>query len=160
MLPLKYIRQNAETVRQGMLQKGVDAADLDRIIELDEKLRAVIVEAETLKAERNRVTQDIAVLKKAGESAEDKIAAMGQLGKQIKELDANIQELQDKIQDHLLWIPNLPHESVPTGTDATQNKVVKVVGEAEKQAPNGKDHLELLSVLKLVDFQAVYLSET
>ena len=154
MLPLKYIRQNVETVRQGMLHKGVDAADLERIVELDEKLRAILVEAESLKAERNRVTQEIAVLKKAGESAEDKIAAMGRLAKQIKELDANIQELQDNIQGRLLWIPNLPHESVPTGKDATQNKVVKVAGEPQESAQKGKDHLELLSELKLVDFQA------
>lgn len=154
MLPLKFIRQNTEVVRQGMQNRGFDIADLERVVVLDEELRAIIMQTETSKAERNRVTQDIAKLKKAGESAEDKIAAMGKLSKKIKEMDGSIQVLQDKINELILWIPNLPHDSVPTGRGSAQNKVISVVGDPQPIVPDGKDHLELLSALELVDFKA------
>jgi seryl-tRNA synthetase len=154
MLPIKLIRQNIEAVRQGIQSRGVDISDLESVAKLDEDLRARIVQIETSKAERNRVTQDIATLKKAGESATDEIAAMSQLSKKIKEMEGDIQKLQDNIHEHMLWIPNLPHASVPTGSNSTENKVITVVGEPQPMVAEGKDHLELLSALGLVDFKA------
>jgi seryl-tRNA synthetase len=154
MLAIKHIRQDIEKIRQGLLNRGSDISSLERVAKLDEDLRARIVEVETSKAERNRVTQDIATLKKAGESAEDKIAAMSQLSKRIKEMEGDIQGLQETIHEQSLWIPNVPHDSVPTGSDSSANEVIDVIGEPQPMAPDGKDHLELLSALELVDFKA------
>jgi seryl-tRNA synthetase len=154
MLPLKYIRQNAELVRQGVANKGAEDAQLEQVLSLDEKLREAISHTESLKAERNRVTQEIAQLKRDGEDARKEIASMGDLSRDIKELDRAIQTLQEQLHTHLLWIPNVPHPSVPVGSDASTNRVAATVGELVKHSFPAQDHHKLLAALQLVDFEA------
>ncbi|UCH11069.1 MAG: serine--tRNA ligase [Fidelibacterota bacterium] len=154
MLPLKYIRQNAELVRQGMAHKGIETERLDQILSLDEELRAKIAHTETLKAQRNRVTQTIAQLKREGGEAQDKITSMAELSREIKEIDQGIQILQEQLHTHLLWVPNIPHSTVPVGSDASANRLVSTEGELVTHSFAVQDHLELLTALQLVDFEA------
>ncbi|MFB0517185.1 MAG: serine--tRNA ligase, partial [Candidatus Neomarinimicrobiota bacterium] len=154
MLSLKFIRQNPDLVRLGMLNRGADDSELDAILALDERLRRTITQVETLKARRNRVSQEIGQLKRTGQPADEKIASMGDLSQQIKELDRRIQDLQEQLHQRLLWVPNLPHPSVPVGPDPTCNRLVDTVGDVNPIAVGNRDHLALLASLGLVDFEA------
>ncbi|UCH62354.1 MAG: serine--tRNA ligase [Fidelibacterota bacterium] len=154
MIPLKFIRQNQETVRRGMQSKGVAENRLDELLDLDTKVRKKISLVENLKARRNQASQEIGQLKQAGKTAEREIAAMGDLSQQIKALDQEIHQLQEQIQQHLLWVPNLPHPLAPIGPDPSHNRVLRTVGEAVQPAFEARDHLDLLTLLGLVDFEA------
>jgi len=154
MIPLRFIRQNPELVRQGMVNKGATAEGLDEILALDEQVREKITLADRLKSRRNKVSKEIAQLKRAGEQANGEIAAMGDLSRQIKQLDQGIHDLKERLHQHLLWVPNLPHPSVPIGSDPSHNRVVCTVGEAARPATEARNHLELLTSLGLVDFEA------
>ncbi len=154
MIPIKFIRQNPEAVRRGMQSRGAAEDRLDKLLDLDAQVRKKISRVEDLKAQRNRASQEIARLKRAGEAAKGEIAAMGDLSRQIKALDQEIHQLQEQLHQYLLWIPNLPHPLVPIGSDPSQNRVVCTVGEAVRPAFEARDHLDLLTSLELVDFEA------
>ncbi len=154
MLALKFIRQNPELLRQGMHNKGVADETLDEILELDAQVREKIARVESLKATRNKATQEIAQARRASEPADEKIAAMGELSRQIKEVDQEIKNLQEQLRPLLLWLPNPPHPSVPIGSDASGDRLVSTVGELPPPGFEVRDHLELLSSLDLVDFEA------
>ena len=129
MLPLKYIRNNEAQVREGLGNKGVDTKALDDILALDEKTRTINIRLESLRAEKNSVSQKIGKLKQAGESAEVELSAMGKLSGELKELDREVQSLKTDLDEQLQWIPNLPHESTPVGPDESGNVVVSTFGE-------------------------------
>ena len=154
MLPLKFIRQNEESVRQGLLNKGVSASVLDQILSLDRVLLQKIGEADGLKAQRNRESDRIAQQKRAGDGAEESIAAMAGLAPQIRELDREIQSLRASLDEKLLWLPNLPHASVPVGAGDAQNLAGPPVGVMTVHGFEPRDHLDLLNSLGLVDFEA------
>lgn len=154
MIPIKFIRQNPELVRQGTLSRGVKEEGLDEILTLDEQIREEIHRADMLKARRNQVTQEIAQAKRKGASAEDKIASMSELSRDIRELDKELHRLKEQLHELLLWVPNLPHPSVPVGSEPSHNRVVDTVGEAARPAFEARDHLALLASLGLVDFEA------
>lgn len=154
MLPLKYIRNNEAQVRKGLGNKGVDAKVLDELLALDEKMRAINIRLESLRAEKNSVSQKIGKLKQAGESAEVQLAAMGKLSGELKELDREVQSLKTDLDERLRWIPNLPHESTPVGPDESGNVLVSTFGEPTVLGFEGKDHLALTADLGLLDFEA------
>src|SRR3989339_372040 len=108
MLDPKFIRLNIELVRQAIANKG-EKADLDKFIEADERRREIITKVETLKAERNAVTGEIAKLKKTGGDASGMIEKMRAVGEDIATLDKDLQLVEERINETLLWIPNLPH---------------------------------------------------
>ena len=152
MLPLTYIREHTEAVRAGVRGKG-EEVDLDRILALDKRLRAGLTEAESLKAERNRVSREIAALKRKGAPSEENILAMRSLGVQIKSHDKEITALRGELDERLLWVPNLPHESVPAGRTPAENRVVATYGEPAPFAFSPRDHVALMKQLDLVDME-------
>ncbi len=131
MLDLKFIRENPDMVKAGLARK-YDKTDIDRILQLDDRRREIIRQVEQLKAERNSASAEIAKKKKAGESADDAIAAMRKVGEDIASMDNDLREIQQQVNDLLVWIPNLPHESVPLGKDETAAVVVREWGEIKK----------------------------
>jgi seryl-tRNA synthetase len=128
-------------------------ADLDRLLALDEERRARLAKVEALKHERNEASEEIGRRKKAGEDAAASIAAMKRVGDEIKSLDGQIAELESEIERILIWIPNLPHESVPRAADASGNVVVASVGEPRRFAFQPKPHWDLAESLGLLDFE-------
>ena len=124
MLDLKFIRENAELVKKAVSDKN-ESADIDKIIDLDERRRTVIGEVEKLKALRNRVSEQIAVKKKNKEDASDTIAEMKSVGEKIAALDNDLRAVMSELKADLLRVPNIPHESVPIGPDETHNVVVR-----------------------------------
>jgi len=154
MLDLKFIRENPELVKTGIGNKN-DKADVDQILKLDKDRRNFIQKVEDLKAQKNKVSQEVGKLKKAGENADEVIAEMKQVADEIKELDDKLNEVEIKLNNLLIWLPNLPHESVPVGKSAADNVEVR------KWIPEGisieekkvMDHIELGKKLKILDFE-------
>ncbi len=155
MLDLKYVRENPEVVKQGIQNKN-EKDTVDAILKVDEERRTFITQNEELKAKRNKVSQEVGRLKKAGENADEIIAEMKQVSDDIKELDEKVREADEKLIELLSWIPNLPHESVPVGKSADDNV------ESRKWAPEDfsfenefekKDHVELGKSLNILDFE-------
>jgi len=152
MLDLKRIRTETDRVREAIAFKKTNA-DLDRYLALDEERRGLLTEAETLKHERNAVSEEIGRLKKAGKDAQDKVLAMKEVGDRIKGLDARIAALEADLEKILHWIPNVPHSSVPKAEDATGNVIVREAGAIRKFDFTPKTHWELAESLGLLDFE-------
>ncbi len=152
MLDLKRVRTEPQLVREAIALKK-SPADLDRLLALDERRRGLLTRAESLKHERNEASEDIGRRRKSGEDASKAIAAMKRVGEEIKELDVQVAELETEIDQILVWIPNVPHESVPRAEDASGNVVVESVGEVRKPDFPPKPHWELAQSLGLLDFE-------
>ncbi|HET6510837.1 MAG TPA: serine--tRNA ligase, partial [Candidatus Kapabacteria bacterium] len=156
MLDIKLIRENPDLVRAAIRAKRGDDV-VDEILALDKQRRAIIQDVEQLKNKRNVVSEEIAKLKRAKESADDKIAEMKGVSDEITRQDVELRELEQKLNGLLDTIPNKTHESVPQGTDASQNVEVKRWAPSDDkkhfEKRNGLDHLAAAEKYKLFDFK-------
>ena len=119
MLDLNFVRDNLPRVEEMLRQRGADpAAVLKDFREVDTRRRHAITEAETMKAQRNRASEDISKLKKAGQDASAAIAETKDLREQIQAREKVAADLDARLQEILSGIPNMPHESVPAGRGA------------------------------------------
>ena len=155
MLDIKLIREKADFVRQRLATRGAgDEAHIDEALKLDEQRRKILGEVENLKAQRNRVSKEIGALmgqKKTAEAEAKKKEAAG-FGDRVALLDKQAAEAEAARDAVMLALPNLPHESVPTGKTAEDNPVVRAHGEKPTFAFKPKSHIELCESLKLIDF--------
>jgi seryl-tRNA synthetase len=151
MIDLAYIREHLDEVRQA-IQDLNTSAPLDEIIALDERRRAMLGEIETLRAERNRVSREIPQIKDAGEKAA-MITEMRGVGDRIAELEKELGPVQERMQQALLEVPNLPDPSVPVGPDESQNVVVRQVGELPTYDFEPLPHWDLGEALDIIDFE-------
>ncbi len=155
MLDIRLIRERADFVRERLATRGpADAARVDEVLKLDEHRRKVLAEVETLKAQRNRVSKEIGALmgQKKTQEAEAKKLETRSLGDRIAELDKQAAEADGARDRLMLSLPNLPHESVPVGKSAEDNRQVRVHGEKPVFSFKPKSHVELCERLKLIDF--------
>lgn len=153
MLDIKFIRQNATDVREKLMTRGVKPEVLDEFITLDEQRRDHLVKVETLKKQRNEVSQDIAQLKRNKENADDKIKEMQQVGETIKELDTRINDIDEKLQHISHTLPNLPHPDVPVGADEEDNVEVRRWETPRSFDFEAKPHWEIAEALDILDFE-------
>jgi len=151
MLDIHFIRENSEKVRNAITQKQA-RVDLDKLLEIDRKWRECIQTADQLKAERNKVSEEIARLKKQGKDASSVIKGMKQVAENIKQLDERIEFYEQEIQHIQMNIPNIPHVSVPIGTDAGSNQMVKQWGKVQEHDFKIKPHWEIGSELDILEF--------
>jgi len=153
MLDIKLIREKPDFVRQRLATRGRgDEARITEIAALDEQRRKLVSEGDTLKAQRNTVSKEIGALKSKGQDASAQMAAMKQVGERITALNTEVAALDVKLQDILLMIPNLPHESVAVGKEAADNPEVKRWGEAPKFTFQPKAHWDIGEQLGILDF--------
>ena len=152
MLPIETIRNNPETVEKQLNSKGETIA-ISEILNIDTFYRKQMGEANDLRALRNKVSDEIAEAKRAGEDSDDAIQAMGIVSQQIKDLEEKTQASKTELDGHLLSLPNLPHASVPIGTNEKDNPLVREWGESLKYEFKPKNHLELGESLGLFDFE-------
>ncbi|MFO7891900.1 MAG: serine--tRNA ligase [bacterium] len=150
MLSLKYIRENVDLVRHAIQVKGMDA-DVDTLLSLDKKRRELIQKSDNLKAERNQTSEQIGKLKQQGQDAQEAIKAMRKVADDIKKIDQEVKDCEEKIHKIRIFIPNIPHQSVPEG-DETNNKIIKEWGQVTKHDFKIKPHWEIGEKLKLIDF--------
>jgi seryl-tRNA synthetase len=151
MLDIRRIRETPDEVREGLLAKGVQA-DLDAILALDTRRRERIQAADGLKAERNRVSKEIAEVQKAGGEASAAIAAMRETGERIKTIDGELKEIDERQHSLLLVLPNTPHPQAPRGRGAEDNVVVAEWGREPQFSFAPRHHLELGEALGILDF--------
>jgi len=152
MLDLKYLRNHLDAVKEAIKNRG-NKIDLGLFSKLEEERRKLLFEVEQHKFTRNRVSEEIAEMKRRGESGEEKILEMRKLSQEIKELDARVSQVEQELQDFLLNIPNIPHKTVPIGKDETDNPVVRSWGEPPIINYKPKAHWDLGEDLGILDFQ-------
>ncbi len=151
MLDLKLIREEPDLVKQGIKNKG-EMGNVDKILELDSQRRSIIQDVETLKHERNELSQKVSELKKEGKPADEVISRTREISQSIKDMDEKLKSLDIALQDELDRIPNLPHESVPVGKNASDNVVVRAWGKMQEFDFEISNHLEIAERLNIMDF--------
>ena len=154
MLDLNFVRDNLPRVEEMLRQRGADpAAVLKDFSEVDTQRRQAITEAETLKAQRNKASEDIAKLKKSGQDATAAIAETKDLREQIQAREKIAADLDARLQDILSGIPNMPHASVPVGHSAEDNVEVRRWGQAPQFDFTPKPHWDLGAELGILDLE-------
>ncbi len=151
MLDMIWVRNNLEAVATALRNRGEDF-DLERFRQLDTDRRTALREVETLKARRNTASGEVARLKKEGKDAGSIIAEMRTVGDRIKELDAQAGAAETAMKDLLLTLPNIPHESVPIGTSADDNPVIRTWGDPPRFDFEPLAHWDIGVNLGLIDF--------
>ena len=154
MLDIKFIRENPDTIKQALISRNAEA-DVDGLLEFDGLRRTAITEAERLKTERNSASKKIGGLMKEGKRDEAEAAKenVRTIGDRISILDEQVRSLDEKILQIILYIPNLPVETVPVGKDETDNPVLRTWGAAKKVDFEVKPHWDITEALHLVDFE-------
>ena len=154
MLDLNFVRDNLPVVEEKLRQRGMDpAAVLKDFGEVDTQRRHAISAAETMKAQRNKASEEIAKAKKAGQDASAAMAQTKELREQIQTLEKTATDLDARLRDMLLGIPNLPHASVPVGHSAEENVEVRRWGSPPKLDFPPKPHWELGEQLGVLDLE-------
>jgi seryl-tRNA synthetase len=155
MLDIRIIREQAETVRTRLRQRGGGVWTLvDEVLSQDEARRARETEKQSLQSERNRVSKDIGIARKQGQDTAAIEAEMRKIGDRIDVLNHETADLDARQETLLLSIPNLPHEACPVGHSAEENPEVRVWGSKPDFAFEPKDHVTLGTELKMLDFEA------
>lgn len=151
MLDIKFIEENKELVKQGIIKKNFNV-DIDRLLELNSQRKSLIAESEKIKSIKNSVSKEIAKLSK--EEKQAKLLEMQKLTEREKEIDEKLDIIKDEINQILLTVPNPPDESVPIGKDDTENVEIERVGQIKRKEEfeNFRDHIELGLLLDIVDF--------
>ncbi len=152
MLDINLIRENPELVREALRKRQSDPAPVDRVLELDQRRRALIQETETLKAERNRVSKEIGRMKDPAER-QAKIESMRAVGDQISALDDQLRAVNAELHAVMATLPNIPDEKTPYGVDESDNVVLETVGELPHFDFEPKPHWELGPALGILDFE-------
>ncbi|BBA93209.1 serine--tRNA ligase [Streptococcus ruminantium] len=153
MLDVKRIRADFDAIAAKLATRGVSAETLTEIKELDAKRRQILIVVEELKAKRNTVSAEIAQAKRNKENADDKIAAMQKLSADVKNLDAELFEIDEKLNVILAHLPNTPHDSVPSGADEEENVEVRRWGTPREFTFEPKAHWDLGEDLKILDWE-------
>lgn len=153
MLDLKRIRTDFGTVTQKLATRGVSEDSLNHLKELDEKRRQLLVSSEELKAERNLSSAAIAQAKRNKEDASQQIAEMQKMSADIKAIDAELAEIDEKVTEIITVLPNTPHDSVPVGADEDDNVEIRRWGTPREFDFEIKAHWDLGEDLDILDWE-------
>ena len=155
MLDLNYVRENLEAVRAALGKRSMAATALDDFTQADAERRQVIAESDQLNAERNTASREIGALMKEGkrEEAEARRKTVGDLKDRIAQLDRKRDETEARMRELLSTLPNVPHESVPVGTDESANVEIRRWGTKPEFAFEPKDHVDLGTALGILDLE-------
>ncbi len=155
MIDLKRLRQDPEGSRASLLRRrdATVGASLDALLGLDRERRDILVRVEAIKADRNAASQDVARRKRAGEPADDLMAALKTSGEQVKALDVRLREVETELERHALALPNFPADGVADG-DASANRVVRTWGTPPTFDFQPKPHWDIPAAQGLLDLPA------
>ena len=154
MFDIKLIRENPEAVKTMLANRNANDIDIDAVLALDEERRARQHEAESLRAEQNQASQEISRLKKEKGDASQAIAAMQEISKKSKALMEEAKDIDAQLQDALMQIPNMTHDSIPVGTDESSNREERTWGTPKTFDFQVKDHVDLGESLGIIDFES------
>ncbi len=151
MLDINLIRQDPEFVKAGLAKREYEV-DFTELLKWDARRKEIIAEGEALKAERNKVNKEIPAIKKQGGDVAPIMAKMKEMGETVKALDDELKEVENKINDFVAALPNLPADDVQAG-GKENNQVVKVFGEKPAFPFEAKNHVDLCTDLGLIDYE-------
>ena len=151
MIAIEFIRNNADIVKEKLASKK-ESLFIDKLLMLDKDYRSLVTEANDLRSFRNTVSKKIATLKKNKKSANSEIAQMKEVGISISNIEKESNKIKESIDSILLNIPNLPHDSTPSGIGSNDNKLIREFGELKKIDYKIKNHIDLGRDLNLFDF--------
>lgn len=156
MLDIKLIRENPKLVRENIKKKfqSQKLPLVEKILKLDEEWRKLKLDLDNLRHERNTVSEEINKAKKQKQSIEILIAKAKELPQRIAKGEKREKQLEQEIRTIMLQLPNIIHSSVPSGKDASANRVIKKVGKIPKFNFQVKNHVELAEKLGVADFDA------
>ena len=155
MLDIKFIRENPDAVREAMRRRG-ESVPLDELLELDAWRRALVTEVERLKAQRNDASEQVARLKRTGENPEEAarlIETMRAVSDKIKAMDEEVRDVDLRLTELMLAIPNIPHESVPYGESEDDNVEVRRWGRPRDFDFEPRAHWDIGTRLGILDFE-------
>jgi seryl-tRNA synthetase len=153
MLDIKRIREDFEGMKAGVERRGKGDFGFDQIRELDVKRRELLAEVEALKNKQNVTSREVPKLKKEGKDVSGLFREMKQLSNRIKELDAEVGEVEVELRNVLLGIPNVPNKDVQEGLDDTANVELRRVGEPREFDFEAKAHWDIGEELDILDFE-------
>jgi seryl-tRNA synthetase len=154
MLDIRLLREKPDFVRERLATRSGDLpAQVDHVLAVDTQRRRAETELQKLNAERNRLSKEIGLLRSRQEPSGDLEARVRAIAEEIKAQDAVVTAADGKQRDLLLNLPNLPHSQVPIGKSADDNPVVRQWGERPSFTFTPRDHVELSTDLKLIDFE-------
>ncbi|ETA73699.1 serine--tRNA ligase [Ligilactobacillus equi] len=152
MLDMKMIRQNPDEIKARLATRGVQAETIDELLAQDKKRRELVGQSESLKQERNTVSEAIAQAKRNKEDASEQIAAMREVGSKIKALDEELATVEAKVKDMAARLPNLPNPTIPVGADEEANVELRKVGTPRQFDFEPKAHWDIAEDLDILDF--------
>ena len=152
MLDIRWIRSNADEVKTYLANRNNDF-DIEPLLSLDEEKRKLLSETEELKAKRNEGSRKVGMAKSKGEDAAELMEEMRVIGDRIRDIDGILAEIEEKMNNMLLSIPNRPHDSVPIGKDENDNPVVRRWGEPKSFDFEPKAHWDIGEAAGIMDFE-------
>ena len=153
MLDIRRIKENPEQVKRLLRAKEVDCdAAIDRILELDKERRELIASTEAKKAEQNKVSKQIPILKKQGQDVAPIFRQMGELKADIADNDARLSDVEAEYRTWMLGLPNLPDPDLKAG-GKENNEPLRYYGEPHKFDFEPKHHVDLCTDLGLIDYE-------
>jgi seryl-tRNA synthetase len=155
MLDLNYVREHLEDVREALAKRSMATAVLDDFAQADARRRSVIAESDQLNAERNTASREIGALMKEGkrDDADARRKAVNEWKERIAELDGKRESAEARMRELLSTLPNIPHATVPVGTDESPNVEVRRWGVPPEFDFEPKDHVDLGTALGILDLE-------
>ena len=152
MLDMKFVRENPELVMDAMRKRNANV-NLDEFLELEKKRRELTLQVEALKSQRNAASQEIGKMKKAGENADAQMAEVRALGDKIAEDDKELKDIEARLKEILMTIPNMPAADTPVGSSDADNSVVRTWREPAKFAFEPQAHWDIGEKLNILDVE-------
>ncbi|MBU0760200.1 MAG: serine--tRNA ligase [Nanoarchaeota archaeon] len=154
MIDIKLIRENPALVKENIKKKfqKEKLPLVEKIKNKDAEWRKLKLEVDSLRHDRNKISQEIAQAKKQNKDAKDLLKKAKQIPKKIEEIESRTKKLKEEIDEDLKKIPNIIHNSVPVGKDETENPELKKIGKPKKFSFPVKNHIELAESLGVADF--------
>ena len=152
MLDIKFIRDNFEAVRKSLTDRN-SKLDLEELLALDDRRRKLTTEADELRTLRNRVSREIGEAARAGEDIVERRAEMKTVSDKVNALEKEIKTVEEGLDALLIWVPNIPHESVPVGSDESFNIEVRRWGEPREFTFKPMPHWDVGTALGILDFE-------
>ncbi len=153
MLELRFIRENIDLVREKIKFRNIENSRIDEFVNIDKERRELLTEVEGLRNRRKTVSGRIAELKKNRQNADDLLAEMKTVGPRIKELEQRLVVIESDLQEIVMEIPNLAHDSVPFGRDDNDNMEIRKWGRPPEFTFEPKAHWELGEAAGTIDFK-------
>lgn len=148
MIDINLLRNDIEALKKILKHRGFDL-DVNFFNLLEEERKYIQIKTQELQQERNDLSKQVGILKSQGKDASAVLEKVANISAQSKEFESQLILIQEKINNFLLLIPNVPHESVPIGSDETNNELIKEVGTLPKFDFEVKDHVDLGAPLGL-----------